>query len=642
MSGSLTNTSRRRTALLADWRGPIVLAAFAAALGVFSSQSRAQASSQETLTLPSEPAAEATAAVRFSPIVRPSPLALPRLLSAEDTDAYRQAFAAAARGDAGAMNQDLGRVKDARIAGHVRAEYLLNGNSRASFAELAHWLRDHADLPDAPAIHALAVSRAPKGTLRSLPRPQVPGNVSRGVVTDLGPGKEPPAPPGRTGLTSREAAARDRLKLQINTAIRGVDLDRAEALAHGTEARRLLSDAEVDYFRTRIAAGLFARDEEKRAHALASAAARRSGDQVPRAHWIAGLAAFAESRFDVAAGHFEALARTPRVSSWEISAAAFWAGRAHLRDRNFDRVSHWFGVAADHPRSFYGLLAHRALGQSLPFNWEAPGASPDEIAALRRLPAGVRALLLIEVGQPNRAEAEFAAIAEGSNRSLQRAMLAVALRSNMVGLATRLGRGFAAEDGRRFEATTYPIPPWRPSDGFLLDPALIYAFMRQESRFDPRAVSPAGARGLMQLMPGTAKLMHGSPVRPAKLHDPVFNVTLGQRYLSQLLESEPVGGDLIRLAASYNAGPQTVVRWKQRRDLRDEDVRDDALLAIETLPSPETRHFITRVLYSYWMYAERLGQPSPSLDAVAEGRWPSYVAPVFLTARASPANAKDR
>ena len=60
-----------------------------------------------------------------------------------------------------------------------------------------------------------------------------------------------------------------------------------------------------------------------------------------------------------------------------ISAAAFWAGRAHLRDRNFDRVTHWFGVAADHPRSFYGLLAHRALGQNLPFNWEAPGATRE-------------------------------------------------------------------------------------------------------------------------------------------------------------------------------------------------------------------------------------------------------------------------
>jgi soluble lytic murein transglycosylase len=642
MSGSLSNTSRRRAALLTDWRGPIVLAAFAAAFGLFSGPSRAVTPPPETMTLPSEPPVEGAAAVRFSPILRPSPMALPKLLSAEDTDAYRQAFAAAGRGDAAAMSRHLRQVGDTRIVGHVKAEYLLGAGTRASFAELAQWLHDHADLPDAPAVHALALSRAPKGKPRSLPRPHLTGRIAQGVVTDLGPGKEPPAPPGRAGLAPREATARDRLKIQINTSIRSAELDRAETLALGNEARRLLSEAEIDYFRTRIAAGLFARDEEKRAYDLASAAARRSGDQVPRAHWVAGLAAFAQSRFETAAGHFETLARTPRVSSWEISAAAFWAARTHLHDRNFDRVTHWLVVAADHPRSFYGLLALRLLGQTLPFNWESPGATREEIAALRRLPGGTRAFLLIEVGQPNRAETELAALSDNGNRSLQRAMLAVALRSNMVGLATRLGRGFAAEDGRRFEATTYPIPPWQPSDGFLLDPALIYAFMRQESRFDPRAVSPAGARGLMQLMPGTAKLLHGAPVPPARLHNPVFNVTLGQRYLVQLLESETVGGDLIKLAASYNAGPQTVVRWKQRRDQREEDVRDDALLAIETLPSPETRHFITRVLYSYWMYAERLGQPAPSLDAVAEGRWPGYVPPVFLTARASPGNAKDR
>jgi soluble lytic murein transglycosylase-like protein len=127
------------------------------------------------------------------------------------------------------------------------------------------------------------------------------------------------------------------------------------------------------------------------------------------------------------------------------------------------------------------------------------------------------------------------------------------------------------------------------------------------------------------------------------LRDPVMNMTLGQRYLLHLLESEAVGRDLIRLLAAYNAGPQTVIRWKQRREqLTDADIRDDALLAIETLPSPETRHFITRVLYGYWMYSERLGQPSPSLDAVAEGRWPVYLPAPTSAASAMPDHAKTR
>jgi soluble lytic murein transglycosylase-like protein len=250
--------------------------------------------------------------------------------------------------------------------------------------------------------------------------------------------------------------------------------------------------------------------------------------------------------------------------------------------------------------------------------------------------------MLVQVGQPARAEAELVRLADAIDPGAQPVLFTVAMRANLPHLATRLGRGIASGDGRRFEASAYPIPPWQPTQGFSIDPALVYAFMRQESRFDPKAVSPAGARGLMQIMPRTAAQLHGAPVAPARLHDPVFNITLGERYLAQLLESEAVAGDLIRLAASYNAGPQTVTRWKQRREQRAANIRDDALLAIETLPSPETRHFITRVLYSYWMYSERLGQPAPSLDAVAGGDWPSYVPPVSLTARASTGNAKDR
>ncbi|MBM3523292.1 MAG: lytic transglycosylase domain-containing protein, partial [Alphaproteobacteria bacterium] len=432
------------------------------------------------------------------------------------------------------------------------------------------------------------------------------------------------------------------LKRQIHTLIRAAELDRAEGLVVAASSGRLLNDTEIDHYKTRIAAGLFARDDEKRALRLAAAAASRSGDQLPRSHWVAGLAAFGESRFVEAAGHFETLARLPKASNWDSAAAAFWAGRSHLRARNFTEVTLWFEVAAGHPRSFYGLLASRALGRPFPFNWDAPSVSAEDIAAIRRTPNGQRGLMLLLVDQPTRAEAEFARVAAESGGELQRVLLSIAMRTNMVGLLTRIGRGLVDADGRRYEATNYPIPPWQPRDGFSVDPALVYAFMRQESRFDARAVSRAGARGLMQLMPATAASVNGSPVPAAQLHDPVFNVTLGERYISQLLQSETVGGDLIRLMASYNAGPQTVLKWKLRRDLREEDVRDDALLAIETLPSPETRHFITRVLYSYWMYSERMGQPTPSLDAVAEGRWPTYVAPTFLTARASASNAQDR
>jgi soluble lytic murein transglycosylase-like protein len=174
-----------------------------------------------------------------------------------------------------------------------------------------------------------------------------------------------------------------------------------------------------------------------------------------------------------------------------------------------------------------------------------------------------------------------------------------------------------------FDAALYPVPPWRPQKGFQIDRALIFAFMRQESSFDPLAKSPDGARGLMQLMPRTAASLdknRGFKGRQRdELYDPSLNMSLGQRYLSQLLRSRRVGNDVLRLAAAYNAGPGNLGRWERRMDYSD-----DPLLFIETLPVLETRLFVERVLTNLWIYRQRFGQAAPTLLALASGRWPTY------------------
>jgi soluble lytic murein transglycosylase len=202
-----------------------------------------------------------------------------------------------------------------------------------------------------------------------------------------------------------------------------------------------------------------------------------------------------------------------------------------------------------------------------------------------------------------------------------RAVLAIAQRANLAQLAIRLGPRVSEKDGRRHDAALYPIPSWRPAEGFTVDRALIYAFMRQESGFRPDANSPAGAKGLMQLMPGTAAYIAeqaGLPGEPDLL-DPAVNLSLGQRYILHLFQQPSVQGDLFRLVAAYNSGPGKVEEWRKR-----DDFNGDPLLFIESIPSRETRLFIERVLASYWIYRDRLGQPTPSLDAIAAGEWPTY------------------
>jgi soluble lytic murein transglycosylase len=336
--------------------------------------------------------------------------------------------------------------------------------------------------------------------------------------------------------------------------------------------------------------------------------------------WAAGLSAWRLGDYEAAAVYFQALAESERVSPWSIAAGAFWTGRSHLFARRPDQVSHWFGIAADHPDTFYGLLARRILGLSMPFRWELDEADRAALRTVNGAPEGKRALALIAGGEYDRAEQELRALVVRGRPELAHGVMIVADNAGMADLAFRLQQ-MLLPHGIEFDSAAYPIPRWRPEGGFSTDRALIYALMRQESNFNPHAVSRAGARGIMQLMPSTARYiarasgMAGS----TQLSRPESNIALGQSYLKMLLADENVAGDLFRLAAAWNAGPGNLGRWQ-----RDSRAPEDPLLFIESIPSGETRAFIEHVLANFWIYRHRLGQPSPSLDALAEGRWPGY------------------
>ncbi len=168
----------------------------------------------------------------------------------------------------------------------------------------------------------------------------------------------------------------------------------------------------------------------------------------------------------------------------------------------------------------------------------------------------------------------------------------------------------------------YPLPDWEPEGGFVIDRALLFAFMRQESKFRSRAVSRVGASGLMQVMPATASYVTGDRSlrwRRSRLYDPAFNMAVGQRYITHLLDLEPVGRSLVLLAVAYNAGPGNLLRW--RRQLK---TGEDPLLFIEAIPVAETRDYVERVLANLWLYRLQMGQDTPSLDALAAGAWPIY------------------
>jgi soluble lytic murein transglycosylase-like protein len=182
-----------------------------------------------------------------------------------------------------------------------------------------------------------------------------------------------------------------------------------------------------------------------------------------------------------------------------------------------------------------------------------------------------RAAALVQIGEVEDAEAELRlGLAGARTEADRRAWLALA-----AGAGVSLG-----DDGGRFDPRAYPAPVLRPEGGFSLDPALVYAVVRQESRFDPRAGSRVGASGLMQLMPATAAEVAGDPrlrFDTSPLHDPAFNLRLGQTYLAQLLKQGGIEGDLLRALAAYNGGRGAVL--STRRKLGADD---DVLMHIES------------------------------------------------------------
>jgi soluble lytic murein transglycosylase-like protein len=346
------------------------------------------------------------------------------------------------------------------------------------------------------------------------------------------------------------------------------------------------------------------------------------GDQGP--HWQAGLDAWRKGDMARAAKEFEKTATAEDSTPWTISGAAYWAGRAHLKARHPEKVSQWLKVAAEHPRTFYGQLARRALGMESAFDWAVRPLTETEANQLETSKTGARALALLQVGKLRLAEDEMQALLAEAGPDLAGALVSVSQLANLPSLALKLGTMIESQYGTTIATALYPVPGWQPSDGFEVDRALLYALMRQESGFNPDARSGVGASGLMQIMPAT-----GAYISPeledydggagAALLDPTTNVTVGQDYVERLLADSNVRGDLFLLTAAYNAGPGNLAKWR-----KGAGYDQDPLLFIESIPSRETRLFIERVLANLWIYRQRLGQATPSLDAIASGAWPVY------------------
>lgn len=538
---------------------------------------------------------------------------LPDVVGPADAARYREIFDLQEDGHWAKADKLIAKLEDPILLGHVLAQrYLHPTKYRSSYGELKAWMAKYADHPEAPRLYKIALSRKP--AREKAPAPPASERASA---------PEPQAAQ-RRGVTHAQYRTATQLKARIRAALRRGVVSEAFRLAEGPEARRLIGTIEYDAVRFQVAQGYFNVGDDKTAIALAKPAALRSGAKLPETHWLLGLAHWRQGRLGDAARHFESAATAAgKNTPWMASAAAFWAARAHLLDRRPERVNRWLDAAADHPRTFYGLLAGHILDRQMPFRWAEPAVEQEALQRLATVPAGKRALALVQVGEEQRAERELRRLVPVADGELAKGALALAVHAGMPALAMRLDRQLFPNGGG-WDSAAYPVPNWEPEDGFRVDPALIYALIRQESAFNPQAKSWAGASGLMQLMPRTASFVARDRAyhRGAKrrhLFEPELNLTLGQRYLEMLIKDANIQGDLFFIVAAWNGGPGNLDKWWRRTNHMN-----DPLFFIESIPSRETRIFVERVLANLWIYRHRFDDSSPSLAAIAAGGWPTY------------------
>ncbi|HLZ76066.1 lytic transglycosylase domain-containing protein [Phenylobacterium sp.] len=482
----------------------------------------------------------------------------PPALSSDDARAYAAAFDATERGDFIDAQMQSAAVKDRSLVGYLTFHELMHPTAHvAAFDELSAWLAKFRDLPVADRIFALASKRKTDPTADAGPKPM-----------DLGDG------PRIANPVLSEKARRGR------EAFFAGDLNRALTLASA------------------------------------------SGDR-----WIVGLAAYRLKSYDKARDAFADLARDGECDAWMQSAAAYWASRASDALSDSQASAKYLRAAARNSETFYGLVA----GRQLKLIDQASVAAADDpvgrllLAGYVTQPASVPTVDLARfVANDPRAHraAALAQIGRGADAIQElRAGLALARtpdeRERWKSLTLAMGASLADRASPpRSGDLDYPQPELIPIGGFTLDKALVYAMVRAESRFNPQAVSPVGAAGLMQIMPTAAAAAAGDDklkTDRTPLFDPAFNLRVGQDYFTWLLE-KGVGHDLVRAVAAYNGGPTTVARTVQ---MIGGD--SDSLLLMECLPAQETRAYVQKVLTGYWTYRKMWGQPSPTLDALAAG-----------------------
>ncbi|WP_425516888.1 transglycosylase SLT domain-containing protein [Novosphingobium profundi] len=531
--------------------------------------------------------------------------AVPSLLSTPDRAIYREYFDAIDAKDWSKVQRMLANLPEGPMRQEARAEYFLAaGSPKIERPDLEAWLAEGTELPGASQITQLALRRGATST------PPLPSEQTFARLPTISKRVRPSPINDGTMPASLSSAILGRISAD--------DPAGARTLLDGVDAT--LSPSAQAEWRQRVAWSYYIENQDGPAYELAQRATQGTGPWVGEAWWTAGLAAWRIGDFDGASDAFAQCARSAENDELK-SAGYYWNARALIRARRPEKAADVLRMAAARDETLYGMLAAEQLGMSLPEQHTGADFSQADWQKLRAIPNVRTAVSLAEIGEDNLADEVLRHQARIGDAA-QYAPLSRLARD--LGLPqTQLWMGYnAPRGGKPDPASRFPTPKWTPAGGWKVDPALVYAHALQESIFNTDIVSPAGARGLMQIMPAAAQ-DHASELgvsgSASDLNKPEINLAFGQSHLLTLQRDSGTQGLLPKVMAAYNAGPLPVRRWNT--EVKDQG---DPLLWMESLPYWETRGYVNIVMRNYWMYERQAGGESESRMALAQGMWPTF------------------
>jgi soluble lytic murein transglycosylase len=530
------------------------------------------------------------------------------IINNTDKEKYIKIFSLQKLGKWKESNNIINTLENKILLGHVKYQKLMHPTKyRSKYKELKEWLVLYSDHPMSDKIWKLAERRKPANT-KTLKRPIKLDRLA-------GSGRD-----FKSIISLKSFSVPKKYNAFYKTIRNLVKRGRPTQALKELNNNKLPNHIQDD-LKGIISAGYYAVGKDKISLKLAINAASRSGIDNPVLYWRAGLAAYRLNKKEVALKHFLKLAKIEK-NIWLKSAGAYWAAKIYLEFNNESAAKNNFIIATKQVNTFYGQLAVEYLGYKENISWTVK--EPGKFFELGILDNEhiKRAIALSSIGRYGEADQEIRFVYGILGKDKIYELLELTNYLNLPAAQLRLGDKLYQQDEISYLAL-YPSPLWVNNQEKKIDEVLLWSLMRKESSFYLKAKSPRGARGLLQVMPSTARTVSKDrSIRGSnlwKLYDLEYNILIGQNLLLRLMKQEYISNSLIPLLMAWNAGPTRYKKWNEKIKLYS-----DPLLYIESIPSYETRWFVKAVLKNMWIYRDKFEQPKVSRKALVNNYWPKY------------------